>query len=156
VPFNVRLAQAGTLAHLSAELPAFPGVWIEPKGHSFSVHLKGASKETRRKVRRRVMKRVQSLRETLQMMANLRDIEVAPISIGNKGLAVRKALEEPAFRGALPIYFGDDLSDEPAFEAARHGIAILVGKRRITRAGFSLRGPAEVTKALTRMEEAIR
>ena len=90
------------------------------------------------------------------MMSNLRDVEVAPISIGDKGVAVRQFLDEPAMRGALPIYFGDDFSDEPAFAAARKGISILVGKRRATRAKFSLRGPAEVAEALTRMEEIIR
>jgi trehalose 6-phosphate phosphatase len=156
VAFQIRVALARTLVSLSTELRAFPGVWIEPKRNSFSVHLKGVSQATRRRVRQRVMKRVRPLLGTLQVMANLRDLEVAPLSIGNKGVAVRKALTEPAFRGALPIYFGDDLSDEPGFEAARQGISILVGKRRITRAGFSLRGPAEVTAALSRMEEVIQ
>ena len=89
-------------------------------------------------------------------MSNLRDVEVAPVAIGDKGVAVRRVLDEPALRGALPIYFGDDFSDEPAFAAARKGIPILVGKRRTTRAKFSLRGPAEVAEALSRMEEIIR
>ncbi len=59
-------------------------------------------------------------------------------------------------RGALPIYFGDDLSDEPAFAAAGKGVSVLVGKRRVTLAKFFLRGPAEVTAALSKMEETIR
>jgi trehalose 6-phosphate phosphatase len=156
VPFPVRVALARTLVELLTELPAHPGVWIEPKRSSFSVHLKGASGETHRRVLQKVKKRVEPLRDTLQVMANLRDVEVAPLSIGDKGAAVRKFLDEPAMRGALPIYFGDDLSDEPAFAAARKGISILVGNRRTTQAQFSLRGPAEVTAALSRMEEMIR
>jgi trehalose 6-phosphate phosphatase len=92
----------------------------------------------------------------LQVMTNLRDLEVAPLSIGDKGAAVRKFLSAPAMRGVLPIYFGDDFSDEPAFAAARNGISVLVGGRRATQAQFSLRGPAEVTAALSRMEELIR
>jgi trehalose 6-phosphate phosphatase len=156
VPFPVRVALARTLVELLTELPAYPGVWIEPKRSSFSVHLKGAGSETQRRVLQRVNKRVEPLRDTLQVMANLRDVEVAPLSIGDKGVAVRKFLDEPAMRGALPIYFGDDLSDEPAFAAARKGISVLVGNRRATRAQFCVRGPAEVTAALSRMEEAIR
>jgi trehalose-phosphatase len=156
LPFPVRLALARTLVELLGELPSYPGVWIEPKRSSFSVHLKTASGETQRQVRQQVKRRVRPLRETLQVMANLRDVEVAPLSIGNKGEAVRKFLDEPEMRGALPIYFGDDFSDEPGFDAAREGISILVGKRRTTRASFSLRGPAEVTAALSRMEEIIR
>jgi trehalose 6-phosphate phosphatase len=89
-------------------------------------------------------------------MSNLRDIEVAPLAIGDKGLAVRKILGQPAMRGALPIYFGDDFSDEPAFVAARKGIPILVGKRRATRAKFALRGPAEVAAALSRIEKTVQ
>ncbi len=156
VPFSDRVALVRALVSLLAELPAYPRVWIEPKRNSFSVHLKGASGETRRRVRQQVRKRVKPLRETLKVMANLRDMEVAPVSIGDKGVAVRKFLDEPAMRGAMPIYFGDDFSDEPAFAAARKGISILVGKRRTTRAQFCLRGPAEVAVALSRMEEIIR
>jgi trehalose 6-phosphate phosphatase len=156
VPFSVRVTLARTLVELLTELPAYPGVWIEPKRNSFSVHLKGTSGETQRRVREKLKKRVALLRDTLQMMTNLRDVEVAPLSIGDKGAAVRKILGEPAMRGALPIYFGDDLSDEPAFAATRKGISILVGNRRATRAQFSLRGPAEVTAALSRMEEMIQ
>jgi trehalose 6-phosphate phosphatase len=156
VPFPDRVALARTLVELLTELPAYPGVWIEPKRNTFSVHLKGASGETQRRMRQQVRKRVKPLRETLKVMGNLRDVEVAPVSIGDKGMAVRKFLDEPARRGALPIYFGDDFSDEPGFAAARKGISILVGKRRTTRAQFCLRGPAEVAAALSRMEEMIR
>ena len=153
--FPVRVALVGALVDLLAELPAYPGVWIEPKRNSFSVHLLGASAETQRCVRQQVKKRVWPLRETLRVMANIRDIEVAPVSIGDKGMAVRKFLDDPAMRAALPIYFGDDFSDEPGFAAARKGISVLVGKRRATRAKFSLRGPAEVALALSKMEEIL-
>jgi trehalose 6-phosphate phosphatase len=156
VQFPERVALVQTLVSLLADLPSYPGVWIEPKRNSFSVHLKGASDKTQRQIRQLVRKRVKPMRETLRVMANLRDVEVAPVSIGDKGVAVRKFLDGPGMRGTLPIYFGDDLSDEPAFAAARKGISILVGKRRTTRAQFCLRGPAEVAVALSRMEEVIR
>jgi trehalose 6-phosphate phosphatase len=156
LPFPVREALVRALVSLLAELPSYPGVWIEPKRNSFSVHLLGASAETQRQVRQQVEKRVKPLRRTLTVISNLRDVEVAPVSIGNKGLAVRKILRAPALRDALPIYFGDDFSDEPGFVAVRKGIPVLVGKRRSTRAQFSLRGPAEVAEALSRMEQTIR
>jgi trehalose 6-phosphate phosphatase len=156
VPFPVREALVRALVSLSAELPAYHGVWIEPKRNSFSVHLLGASAETQRQMRDQVKKRVQPMRETLKVMANIRDLEVAPVSLGDKGVAVRKFLDDPALRGALPIYFGDDFSDEPGFAAARSGISVLVGKRRATQAQFCVRGPAEVAAALSRMEEIIR
>ena len=143
-------------AELLADLPAYPGVWIEAKRNTYSVHLLGASPETRRRMRQRVSKRVRPMRQTLRVMENLRDVEVAPVVIGDKGVAVRKFLDAPPMRGALPVYFGDDFSDEPGFVAARKGIPILVGKRRETQAKFCLRGPAEVTEALSKMEEILR
>jgi trehalose-phosphatase len=151
-----RLALKQTLMALLAELPAYPGAWIEPKNNSFSVHFKGLNVETKRELQQAVKKRVALRSETLQAMTNLRDVEVAPISIGNKGIAVQKILRKPAKRGALAIYFGDDLSDEPGFAASENGVSVLVGRRRATRAQFFLRGPAEVTAALRRMEETIR
>jgi trehalose 6-phosphate phosphatase len=156
LPYAERVVLAQTLVDLLAELPAYPGAWIEPKLNSFSVHLKGLKAEAQRAVRQAVKKRVEFLPETLQAMNNLRDVEVAPVSIGNKGIAVRNVLNQTAMRGALPIYFGDDLSDEPAFAAAGKGVSVLVGKRRATQARFFLRGPAEVTAALSKMEETIR
>ena len=154
--FPDRVALARALVELQSDLPSFPGVWIEPKRNSFCVHLLAASPDTRRHVARQVEKRIAPLRDTLRVMTNLRDLEVAPLSIGDKGVAVRRFLGEPAMRGALPVYFGDDLSDEPAFGALRGGVSVLVGRRRMTRAQFSLRGPAEVATALSRMEEMIR
>jgi len=156
LPYAERVVLAQTLVDLLAELPAYPGAWIEPKLNSFSVHLKGLKEEAQRGVRQAVKKHVDLLPETLQAMNNLRDVEVAPVSIGNKGVAVRNILSQTAMRGALPIYFGDDLSDEPAFAAAGKGVSVLVGKRRATQARFFLRGPAEVTAALSKMEETIR
>ena len=66
VPFPIRLALVRTLVSLLPELPSYPGVWIEPKRSSFSVHLLGASAETQRQVRQQVKKRVKPVRETLR------------------------------------------------------------------------------------------
>ena len=137
---------------LSAKVPAYPGVWIEPKGLTFSVHLMSSSPESQRRVRRMVKTSLRTFHRALRVLSNLRDIEIVPASIGDKGEAVRKILGEPRLAGALPLYFGDDMSDEPAFMAARNGITILVGNRRATRAHFFLSGPAEVAAALSRVE----
>jgi trehalose 6-phosphate phosphatase len=153
LPFSVREALACTILDVAAKFPAKSGVWVEPKGGTFSVHLLRASAETRKRVRELAEKLVRARRGALKLIANLRDLEVAPALIGDKGTGVRKILRAPAVRGALPIYFGDDLSDEPGFAATRAGISVLVGKRRATQAQFCLRGPAEVTEALSRMEE---
>ena len=149
-PALAALARARKI--LSEKLPAYPGVWIEPKGMTFSIHLLGSSPESQRRVRRMVKTSLRPLQGALRVLSNLRDVEVVPASIGGKGEAVQKILGEARLADALPLYFGDDMSDEPAFVAARNGITILVGNRRATRAHFFLSGPAEVAAALSRVE----
>lgn len=66
------------------------------------------------------------------------------------------AARKPAFRRGLPIYFGDDLSDEAAFAAVHRGKSILAGKRRPTEARCQLRGPGEVRATVTRLRKVMR
>ncbi len=55
-------------------------------------------------------------------------------------------MAEPPFRGAEPVFVGDDLTDEFAFEAARDlgGHGVLVGPERATAASFRLEDVAAV------------
>jgi len=64
----------------------------------------------------------------------------------DKGVAVRRLMQRPPMAGTRPVFLGDDLTDEPAFEAAIElgGSAILVGCSRATAANFSLAGPSAV------------
>ena len=153
-PVQVALFHAH--ANLLGELEKYPGVWIEPKQSSFSVHLLGTSAKIQRCVRRKVRALLEPLHEKLHVFENLRDIEVAGAAIHDTGTALRRFLRKPERRGAVPIYFGDDLSDESAFVAVRKGLSILVGRKRATHARFYLRGPEEVTIALERIEALLR
>ncbi len=64
----------------------------------------------------------------------------------NKGDALRTFMAEPPFQGGAPVFIGDDLTDESAFEAARDlgGHGVLVGPQRETAASFRLNGVAAV------------
>lgn len=152
-PARVALFRAGAL--LLKELTAFPGVWIEPKHNSFSIHLLGAKRNAHHRIRNRIRALVRPFQETLQLVENLRDVEVMPRHIPDKGAAVREFLAKPRHRGALAFFFGDDFSDEPAFAALHRGVSVLVGKPRETHAKFRLRGPDEVAEVLAKLEEAL-
>ncbi len=58
----------------------------------------------------------------------------------DKGAAVRAFMDEAPFAGALPVFVGDDLTDENGFRAARAlgGVSILVGPLRATDADMRL------------------
>lgn len=139
---------------LRKELAHYPGIWIEPKQSSLSVHLLNAKPAAQRGARSVVRAMVRKL-GALQLFENLRDVEVLPLRMPDKGAAVRKAVAKAAPRGALAFFFGDDLSDEPAFTAIRDGISVLVGSRRETLARFRLRNPDEVAVALAKIKEAL-
>jgi trehalose 6-phosphate phosphatase len=57
-----------------------------------------------------------------------------------KGDALRAFMTEPEFADARPVFVGDDLTDEHAFEAARDlgGAGVLVGAPRATAAAYLL------------------
>lgn len=59
---------------------------------------------------------------------------------GHKGTAVAALMSEAPFAGSLPIFLGDDVTDEDGFAgaAAAGGFGILVGERRETAAQYRL------------------
>ncbi|HEX8654283.1 MAG TPA: trehalose-phosphatase [Allosphingosinicella sp.] len=68
----------------------------------------------------------------------------------DKGDALAALMREPRFAGARPLFMGDDLTDEHAFEsaAALGGAGVLVGPQRETAARYRLPGVAEVARWL--------
>jgi trehalose 6-phosphate phosphatase len=70
----------------------------------------------------------------------------------DKGDTVRAFMAEPPFRGAVPVFIGDDLTDEAGFAAAAElgGWGVIVGSRRPTRARYGL---ADVDGALAWLSE---
>ncbi len=68
----------------------------------------------------------------------------------DKGGAVRVFMREPDFAHALPIFVGDDLTDEDGFAAADAlgGFGVIVGDRLDTCARHRLKGVREVYKWL--------
>ncbi len=127
-------------------------LWIEDKNVNFTVHFRGARLAERRKALRIVRQVVRCVRPGLRIFQNARSAEVLPGNWGGKGTAVAREMRQKALHKSLPIYFGDDLTDEPAFAALRNGITVRVGDGRVTLARYRLRSPIEVEKALERME----
>jgi trehalose 6-phosphate phosphatase len=155
LPARVRQALRRARIELARHLRVYPSIWIENKRSTLSVHLLDAPPDLQPRVRRKLRALLKPFRRTLRVVENLRDVEVLPRSMPGKGIAVRQFLAQPAFRRSLPIYFGDDLSDESGFAAVRRGLSVLVGKRSPTRARYSVHTPAEVATALAKLEAAL-
>ncbi|MGD9809988.1 MAG: trehalose-phosphatase [Sphingobium sp.] len=79
-----------------------------------------------------------------KMMAELRPVG------HDKGSAIRGLMELPPLVGALPVFAGDDVTDESGFAAVNDmgGYGVLVGEVRHSLARFRLAGPSAVREWL--------
>jgi trehalose-phosphatase len=155
LPRSALIALRSARAQLSTHLSSIPGLWVEDKHFSMSVHFLGVAPQAQPRARRKVRSLLLPFQDSLRVIENLRDAEIVPRCILGKGIAVQRFLAKPARCPVLPFYFGDDLSDESAFEAVGKGISIHVGAARPTRARYSVRGPAAVAAMLTKLETAL-
>jgi trehalose 6-phosphate phosphatase len=74
----------------------------------------------------------------------------------DKGAAITAFMAEAPFAGHVPVFLGDDLTDEDGFRAASElgGYGVVVGPRRPTLASYALAGVDEVRSWLTAALEA--
>ena len=129
---------------LAATLPPLPAVWVEDKQYTLAVHYRGAPEEVRSLVAERVYRAVEPWSGDLRISPGKCVWEVAPRSVSDKGTAMRRELAR--LRGAvLPVYVGDDFSDEAAFAALpQGGVGIRVGGGGRTRARYRLDSSQQV------------
>lgn len=79
--------------------------------------------------------------------------DIVPRTGWHKGAAVKWILKNLAEEGSLPIYLGDDNSDEDAFAVLTDGITVRVGDHSATCAQYGVPGPAEVYRFLVWLDD---
>jgi trehalose-phosphatase len=136
---------------LAAQTADLPGIWIEDKGPVFSVHYRGAAEEAVALASEFLLSTIAPLSGELRVLEGKYAWEILPRALGDKGTAVQHELNLFQ-RHALPVYIGDDTTDEPAFAALADGVTIRVGRRGLTRAKFQLRDPSEVRSFLEKLD----
>ena len=139
---------------LARWLPALPGIEVEDKGYALAVHYRRALLPAVR-VAGLVMLLARDLfRPGLYLLKGKKIWELLPRAIVGKGPATQGLLRKLP-RNTLPIFIGDDVSDESAFAVLRHGLAVHVGGQAETQAPFCLHDPGEVREFLERLEAVI-
>ena len=143
---------------LRRSLNRTPGALLERKRYSLAVHVRGLPLDAALAVEAAVdaaLSRHARLRKGTGKMV----FELLPRLDWHKGKAVLHILEALPFPApeVLPIYIGDDRTDEDAFIAlAERGIGILVAESpRPTAAYYTLRNPAEVHRFLMRLVDVV-
>lgn len=142
---------------LAATLPPVPAVWIEDKQYTFAVHYRGAPEEVRSLVAECVHRALEPWRDDLRIAPGKCVWEIAPRRLSDKGAAVRRELARLG-GGVLPVYVGDDLSDEAAFAALPlRGVGIRVGGAGgRTRAHYRLDSSQQVHGFLEKLRAELR
>ena len=124
---------------LMRNLSAIPGVYVENKGLSLAIHLRRVRKRYHAKVKRIVNIAVEPWfrRYKLRLTGGKMLLEVRPL-FWNKGKAVLWMWKRLAPK-YLPVYIGDDVTDEDAFSALRpYGITIRIGGKKASHAQYRI------------------
>ena len=126
----------------------FPGALVEDKGVALGLHWRGAPEamDALRHFAEAALPRLPGYR----LQHGHQVVELRPAD-GDKGRAIEALLQEEPFRGRVPVFAGDDVTDESGFAVvnARAGISVLVGDREPSAAHFGLRSPGAVRRWLS-------
>jgi trehalose-phosphatase len=138
---------------ISAAVGSVPGLKLEHKGVSITVHVRAVDQSRRADALRAAVDAAGAWLDAgmLKTLDADEAVELLPNIPWNKGDAVRWIVgdvESHAQQQAWCIFFGDDLTDEDAFRAVRDGLTVVVG-RRPSRARLRLNSPADVATVLS-------
>ena len=148
-----RSTVAAICDELDARLGHIEGCLVENKGITATVHYRLAADEMAEEIR-------ETVREVVEEMGGPRFraslgksvVEFSPAIPWHKGRAVELLAEEyPA--DWLPVYLGDDTTDEFAFEAFQHGLGVHVGEGQDTVATHRVDDPDTVETLLSWLAE---
>lgn len=137
-----------------------PGALLEDKSATLALHYRrAAGAET---AAREVMERTRAeLGSGYRVQEGKMVLELKPHR-PNKRTVVEDFMAEAPFRGRVPVFIGDDLTDEEGFEAAQNGggAAIVVGLEadggRESVATYGLGGVRELHRWLEALLEALK
>ncbi len=143
---------------LKEAVSPIPGAWVEDKGLTLTLHFRQAApagKKLARRVFHGIVRPYQDKKQ-VRITAGKEVFEVRPPVRWTKGtvvswlLARRSALSPGP---VLPVYIGDDLTDEDAFRAlGTRGISVAVGAGNpLTRAQYRVRSSSEAVRFLRRL-----
>jgi trehalose 6-phosphate phosphatase len=152
---------AGAAASLREQLGSVPGVVVEHKRFAVAVHYRNAARD-------RVGEALAAVRDAgrrleLRVTTGREVIELRPEIDWDKGRTLHWILDRlPDGDPVMPLYLGDDITDEDAFDAVADlsGAGIVVRHTddgdRATAARFALDSPVQVAEFTARLAERLR
>lgn len=149
---------------LRTELQPIAGAWVEDKGLTLTVHFRNVQPRKAVLVKNGFYEVLEPflVRRQVRVTAGKQVLEVRPLVRWTKGTIVdwllARALASAGEVTVLPIYVGDDETDEEAFATLRRsGVTVAVGPHTpLTQAQYVVKTPADVRRFLQQMLEARR
>lgn len=164
LPYRYRKMLEKIKDKLEKNLSSIRGVFIEDKGFSLSVHYRLADKKDISLIKTEFYASIliYEVRNDVLVKAGKMVLEIRPPIVWDKGkvvlwlLARRKFVFRAKKIKMLPIYIGDDVTDEDAFRSLKdRGMTIFVGKPKKTKAQFYLKDTFEVAEFLKSVLEIL-
>jgi trehalose 6-phosphate phosphatase len=146
------LGEAEALEHLRLPLTKLAachdGTILEDKGRALAIHYRRIP-DAGDGIRKRVEELVRPSFDELKVIHGKMVSEIKPRH-ADKGSAIRAFMDEAPFTGRLPVFIGDDVTDEDGFAAVNvlQGHAIHVGDGATTAAHYGLSSVNEVIEWL--------
>jgi trehalose-phosphatase len=141
-------------AWLARKVPDGAGFEVEDKRLALALHYRHAEPAAVAALSGKFEEFVRTDAPHLRVAHNKMVIEALPAA-ASKGAAVR-ALGLKAGLAFMPVYFGDDCTDEDAFaELVSRGVGVLVGEARPSLARWRVESPAAVARILTALAGAL-
>ncbi|MFH0732190.1 MAG: trehalose-phosphatase [Candidatus Omnitrophota bacterium] len=145
---------------LEQKVSGIQGAFVEDKGLTLSLHYRLADKKDV-PVLKKIFQETVILylaRNKIKVKTGKMVLEVRPPLSWDKGRVVLWLLARSLFaskgKGILPIYIGDDITDEDAFLAIKNkGLAIFIGEPKKSYAQYYLKNHNEVRDFLERILE---
>ncbi|MEW6215593.1 MAG: trehalose-phosphatase [Nitrospirota bacterium] len=141
--------------HLQKKIVNIEGAWLEDKKFTVSLHFRSVKKKDILSTKKEFYRIVTQFSEnkSLSILKGKKVLELVPDTSWNKGVAALWILQRLKDK-CLPIYIGDDWTDETAFKTLRtRGVTIRIGKSKKTSANYYLKGYREVSRLLQQIQE---
>ena len=128
---NVQDAAAGIAGRLQDFVNGHAGLLLELKKSSVALHYRQAPDLA--DDARAAMNEALAAAPDFEVLDGKMVIEARPVSTG-KADAIRAFMQEAPFSGRVPVFLGDDVTDEDGFRAAQEmgGVGIKIGDGRTT------------------------
>ena len=133
---------------LSSELRSVPGVSVEFKGLTITVHYRRALAHDIPVIEKAVQAGLAPFASLFEVDPGIKALDIVPRTGWHKGWAVNWINERLGLQDALCIYFGDGRTDEDAFGNLPRAMTFKVGENSASRAKYRVQSPAEVREFL--------